>query len=72
MNTLLEARSRKAETVGLCPDDPGAFQKANGGPPTQGDSERRWLRATVRTADSRRDDLQRTHWKKVWRSIDED
>jgi hypothetical protein len=32
----------------------------------------RWLKATVRTIDSRRDDLERMHWKKIWRSMVED
>jgi hypothetical protein len=32
----------------------------------------RWLAATVRTIDSRRDGLERTHWKKGWRSMVED
>jgi hypothetical protein len=32
----------------------------------------RWLKATIRTIDSRRDDLERTHWKKIWRSMVED
>jgi hypothetical protein len=72
MNTLLEAPAHEAETVDLRPDDVGVVRKANGSPPNQGRSEWRWLKATVRTIDSRRDDLERTHWKKIWRSTVED
>lgn len=72
MNTLLEAPAHEAETAGLRPDDAGVVRKANGSPPNQGRSELRWLKATIRTIDSRRDDLERTHWKKIWRSMVED
>jgi hypothetical protein len=72
MNTLLEAPAHEAETVDLRPGDVGVVRKANGSPPNQGRSELRWLKATVRTIDSRRDNLERTHWKKIWRSTVED
>jgi hypothetical protein len=29
----------------------------------------RWLEETAQTVDFRLDDLERTHWKKVWRSM---
>jgi hypothetical protein len=28
-----------------------------------------WLKARVQAMDFQRDDLERTHWKKVWRSM---
>jgi len=72
MNTLLEAPAHEAETAGLRHDDAGVVRKAKGSPTNQGRSELRWLKAIVRTIDSRRDDLERMHWKKVWRSMVED
>lgn len=72
MNTLLEVPAQEAETVDLRRDDGGGFRKTNGRPPDQGRSELRWLKAIVRTIDLRREDLERTHWKKVWRSMVED
>lgn len=61
----------RAETVDIRHTHVGAVWKANGSPPGQSRSER-WLKAAVRTIDSRRDDFERTHWKKVWRSMAED
>ena len=72
MNTLLEAPAHEAETVDPRDDDAGVVRKANGSPPNQGRSELRWLKAIVRTIDSRRDNLERMHWKKVWRSMVKD
>ncbi len=72
MNTLLEAPAHEAETVDLRHDDVGVARKACRISLNQGRSELRWLKATVRTIDSRRDDLERMHWKKVWRSMVED
>ena len=69
MNTLLEAPAHETETVDLRRDDVGVVRKAKGSPPNQGRFKLRWLKAVVRTIDSRRDDLERTHWKKVWRSM---
>ena len=69
MNTLLEAPTREAETVDLRLADVGFVRKATGSPPDQGRSKLRWLKAVARTIDSRRDAIQRTHWKKVWRSM---
>lgn len=72
MNTLLNARSAGAERVNLRHDDVGGVWKTNGSPPNQGRSALSWLKATVRTIDARRDDLVLTHWKKVWRSMQDD
>ena len=72
MNTLLEAPAHEAEAIDLRPDDAGVVRKANGSPPNQGRSRLRWFKATVRTIDSRRDALERMHWRKVWHSMAED
>lgn len=72
MNDLLEICSNRSETVDLCNDDFAVVQKANGSPANKSRSWTRWLKATVQTIDSRRDELERTHWKKVWRSMVEE
>jgi len=72
MNPLLEIPAHVARTVDLCRDGVGLARKANGSPPNQGRSRPRWLKATFRAIDSRRDALERMHWKKVWRSMVED
>ena len=69
MNTLLEAPAYEAETVDLRHEDVGVVRNANGSPPNQGNPVPLWLKARARTIDFRRDDLERTHWKKVSRSI---
>jgi len=68
MNPLLEA----AETVDLCHDDAGVARKTCRITLNQGRPVLRWLEATTQTIDLidfRLDDLERTHWKKVWRSM---
>jgi hypothetical protein len=72
MNALPDTLAPEAETVDLCRDDFAVARKAKGSSPDQGWPKLRWSKATVRTIDSRRDDLERTHWKKVWRSMVED
>jgi hypothetical protein len=72
VNALLKALAHEAETVGLRRHDLGILWKTNGTHPNQGRSGLRWLKATIRTIDSRRDALQRAHWKKIWRSMAED
>ena len=72
MNTLLEAPAHEAETVDLCHDDVGAARKACRISRNQGRSALRRWKATVRTIGSRYDDIERTHWKKVWLSMVED
>jgi hypothetical protein len=69
MNLLLEAPSSQAETAGLRHDDAGVARKACRISLDQGRSVVRWLEATARTIDFGRDDIERTHWKKVWRSM---
>ena len=72
MNTLLEAPAHEAETVDLRHDDAGVARKACRISRNQDRSELRRSKATVRTIDSRYDDVKRTHWKKVWLSMVED
>jgi len=72
MNTLLESHSYKTETGHLCRDDVWFVRDANGHSAKRGRSALRWLKATVPTIDSRRDDLARTHCRKIWRSMMED
>ena len=72
MNTLLEAPVHEAERVDLRHDEAGVSLKAGRIYRNQGRSELRRSKATVRTIDSRYDDVKRTHWKKVWLSMVED
>jgi hypothetical protein len=72
MNTLLEAPAHETETAGRRHDDGGVVRKVNGSLSKPGRSELRWVKVTVRTAGSRRDGLELTHWKKVWQSMVED
>ena len=72
MNTLLEAPAPEAETVEHGHDDAGAAGKTCRISRNQGRSELRRLKATVRAIASRCDDIERTHWKKVWLSMVED
>jgi len=46
-----------------------SFLRAKGSSANQSRSGLRWLKVESRTVDSRRDDLEQTHWKKVWRSM---
>jgi hypothetical protein len=69
MNALLEAPSNQAETVGLRHDDDGVARKTCRISLNQGSPVLRWLEATAQTIDFELDDLERTHWKKVWRSM---
>jgi hypothetical protein len=68
MNIVLKTRSDKAETGDLCHDD-----RVTGNAcrifPNQGSPAPLWLKARSRTIGFRHDDLERTHWKKVWRSM---
>ena len=69
MNIRLGVPAYKTEMVDLRHDHVGVVRKANGSPANHGRSGLSWLEATARTIDFRRDDLERTHWKKVWRSM---
>jgi hypothetical protein len=69
MNALLEAPPREAKRVDLRHDGIGVAWNAfriflNGGSPAP-----LWVKARVRAIGFRRDDLERTHWKKVSRSM---
>jgi hypothetical protein len=62
----------KAETVDIRDDDVAVPWKANGISLHQGSPVPLWLEARARTIDFRRDDLERTHWKKICRSMPDD
>ncbi len=69
MNALLKAPAHEAKTVDLRHDGVGVAWNAfriflNRGRPAP-----LWLKARARTLGFRRDDLERTHWKQVWRSM---
>jgi hypothetical protein len=69
MNPLLEAPACETERVDLRHDGGGFAWNAfriflNRGTPAP-----LWLKARGRTIGFRRDDLERTHWKKVSRSM---
>ena len=72
MNTLFETSDHEAETFDHRCEQAEMVWKATSRLPNQGRSKLRWLKAVVRTIDSRRDALQRMHWRKVWRSMVED
>ena len=70
MNALLEAPAHKAEAVSLRHYED--VRKANGSSPNQSSPIPLWLEARAQTIDFRRDDLERTHWKKVCCSMQAD
>lgn len=72
MNNLRDTRAHESKTAELRREPVRIVRKANGSLPDQGRPTLRWLDVTVRTIDSRRDNLELTHWKKVWRSVTED
>jgi hypothetical protein len=72
MKTCLEARGHEAETADLCHDDAGLVWETTGGISDQGRPAPLWLKARVRTIGFRRNDLERTHWKKVCLSMFEE
>lgn len=72
MNTLLEAPAHEVETIDLCRHEEATGRKPNGRPWNQGSPMPLWLKARAWTIGFGRDDLMRTHWKKVWRSMRDD
>jgi hypothetical protein len=69
MNPHLESPAHQAETVDLRHDDIGVANKEYRNFLNQGSPVPLWLEARARTIDFRRDDLVRTHWKKIGRSM---
>jgi hypothetical protein len=53
-------------------DNAWLVRKISGGAANRAASALVWLKAPVRTIESRRDDLERAHWKKVCRSLAEE
>ena len=72
MNTLLEAPAHEAETVDRRRDTAGVAGNAFRISLNQGSPAPLWQRARNRTIGFRHDDLVRTHWRKVWRSMLDD
>ncbi len=72
MNNLLEASARETERVDLRHDGVGVAWNAFRIFLSRGSPAPLWLKARTRTIDFRRDDLERTHWKKVSRSMVQD
>ena len=72
MNPLLEIRSPKTETVDPRRDLAGGAKAACRNSPNQCRPMPLWLKARARAIGFRHDDLVRTHWQKVWRSMVED
>jgi hypothetical protein len=68
MNIVLKTSSNKAEMGDLRHDD-GVAGHAYRIFLTQGSPAPLWLKARARTIGFRHDDLERTHWKKVWRAM---
>ncbi|MGA9450657.1 MAG: hypothetical protein WBW41_04845 [Verrucomicrobiia bacterium] len=69
MNTPLEAPAGEAERVDLRHDAIGVAWNAFRIFQNEGSPAPLWLKARARAIGFRRDDLERTHWKKVCRSM---
>jgi hypothetical protein len=69
MNALLEAPAHKPETVDLCHDDAGVAGKANRISLNPDSPAPLWLKARAQTIGFRHGELERTHWRKVWRAM---
>ena len=69
MNTPLEVPARETERVDLRHNDVGVAWNAFRIFLNRGNPAPLWLKARARTIGFRRDDLERTHWKKVSRSM---
>jgi hypothetical protein len=72
MKPPLEALLHRAEAVDLHPDSIAVVAKTDGSPLKQSRSEGRWFRPAAQTFDWRHGNLERAHWKKVWRSLQDD
>jgi hypothetical protein len=69
MNALLEAPAHEPEAVDLRRDDAGVAGKANRISLNPGSPAPLWLKARAQTIGFRHGDLERTHWRKVWRAM---
>lgn len=69
MDTPFEAPARETETVDFRRDDVGVAWNVFRIFLNQGSPAPLWLKARARAIGFRRDDLERTHWRKVWRSM---
>ena len=76
MNTLLQTPASSIqhppsslEPIDIRHDNDDSVRRATGYPANQGSTVPLWQQARARTIGFRRDDLSRTHWRKVWRSM---
>ena len=69
MNTVLETPALQTDRVDLRQDDAGVAWNAFRIFLNRGSPAPLWLKARSRTIGFRPDDLERTHWKKVSRSM---
>jgi hypothetical protein len=69
MNPLPKIRSDKAETSDPSHGNTGAANIEYQNSLNQGSLTPLWMKARARMIGFRRDDLERMHWKKVWRSM---
>ena len=69
MKTLIEAALHGAETGGFLHDDAGVAGNALRFSLNQSSPVPLWIMARTQTIGFQRGDLERTHWKKVWRSM---
>ena len=72
MNIFFEAPSLKAETGDFRRADVGVAGNVNRISLNQGHPMPLWLKARAWTIGFRHDDLERTHWQKVCRSMQDD
>lgn len=66
MNLRLDAPAPEAVTNAFRRSG-GSVRQANGNSPNRGEPLPLWLKARARTLGIRRGDLERMHWRKVWR-----
>jgi hypothetical protein len=71
MNATFEVPARETETVDLRYDDAGVARNSFRIFLNRGSPAPLWLKARARTVGFRRDDLERTHWKKLSHSMAE-
>ena len=72
MNKVLERPADEAEPIEPWLGGIREFRRRNRRRSLAGHSAQRCWNGIARTMDSRRDDLEQTHWKKIWRSMQDD
>lgn len=72
MNAMLSLPARASETPARPAGGPTLVRESCGSLPNQSSPPPLWRLAQMRTFCFRREDLERTHWQKVRRSLVED